>query len=120
MSDLIEISTTERAVCIRPVGWLHGADYELIRPAMDALVEKRGSIRVLFEAEELDGWTPAAMWEDMKLGVHHARDMERIAFVVDRKWLEALAGLSGVFTRAEIRTFHPDEIEEAKAWIDAD
>ena len=120
MSDHIEISTTERAVCIRPVGWLHGADYELIRPAMDALVEKRGSIRVLFEAEELDGWTPAAMWEDMKLGNHHAKDMERIAFVVDQKWLEALATLSKVFTRAEVKTFHPDQIDEAKVWIDAE
>ena len=120
MSDHIEISTTERAICIRPVGRLHAADYELIRPAVDALIEKRGSIRVLFEAEELDGWTPAAMWEDMKLGIHHAKDMERIAFVVDKKWLEALATLSKVFTRAEVKTFHPDQIDDAKAWIDAD
>lgn len=120
MSDHIEISTTERAICIRPVGTLHGADYELIRPAVDALVAKRGSIRVLFEAEELDGWTPAAMWEDLKLGVHHAKDMERIAIVVDKKWLEALASLCKVFTRAEVKTFHQDQIDEAKAWIDAD
>lgn len=120
MSDHIEISTTKTAVCIRPVGRLHAADYELIRPAMEALIRERGSIRVLFEAEELDGWTPAAMWEDMKLGLHHAKDMERIAFVVDKRWLEALATLCKVFTRAEVKTFHAEQIEDAKAWIDVD
>ncbi|MCP4835796.1 MAG: STAS/SEC14 domain-containing protein [Phycisphaera sp.] len=120
MSDHIEISTTRTAVCIRPVGRLRAADYELIRPAMEALISERGSIRVLFEAEELDGWTPAAMWEDMKLGLHHAKDMERIALVVDKKWLEAMAALCRVFTRAEVKTFHADQIEDAKAWIDAD
>ena len=120
MSDHLEISTTDRAVCIRPVGRLHAADYDLIRPAIDALVERRGSIRVLFEAEEMEGWTPAAMWEDLKLGVHHASDIERIAFVVDKKWLEALASLCKVFTRAEVRTFHADELETAKTWIDGD
>ena len=120
MSDHLEISNTQRAVCIRPTGRIHAADYELIRPAIEALVAKQGAIRVLFEAEELDGWTPAAMWEDFKFGVHHVKDMERIAFVVDKKWLEAVAGLTKVFLHAEVRTFHPDQLEEAKAWIDSE
>ena len=120
MSDHLNISTTERAVCIHPVGWVHGSDYELIRPAVEAMVAKRGSLRVLFEAEDFEGWTPAAMWEDMKLGTHVGNVMERIAFVVDKKWQEALAGLCKGFTKAEVKTFHPDQLEEAKAWIDAD
>ena len=120
MSEHIEISTTKRSIWIRPVGRLRAADYELIRPAVEALIQERGSLRVLFEAEELEGWTPAAMWEDLKLGIHHAKDMERIALVVDKKWLEALVSLGRVFTRAEVKTFHADQIEEAKTWIDAD
>ena len=120
MSDHLELSNTSRALCIRPTGRIHAADYELIRPAIEALVAKQGAIRILFEAEEMEGWTPAAMWEDFKLGVHHHKEMERIAFVVDKKWLEALAGLTKVFLTADVRTFHPDQIDEAKVWIDAE
>lgn len=119
MPEHLEITTSEHAVCIRPVGRLHAADYDRIRPAIEGLIEKRGSARVLFEAEEMEGWTPAAMWEDMKLGVHHAKDIERIAFVVDKKWLEALAAMCKMFISAEVRTFHADQAGEAKAWIDS-
>ena len=44
----------------------------------------------------------------------------KLSPVVDKKWLEALATLAKAFTRAKVRTFHPDQIDEAKVWIDAD
>ncbi len=120
MSEHLEVSVAARSIHIKPVGRLQAADYELIRPALESFIAEHGQVRILFDAEELEGWTPAAMWEDLKLGVHHVSDIDRIAFVVDGGWMEKLVSLSGVFTRAEVRTFHRNSLAEAEAWIDGD
>ena len=101
MSEHLEVSVAARSIHIKPVGRLQAADYELIRPALESFIEEHGTARILFDAEELEGWTPAAMWEDLKIGVHHISDIERIAIVVDRGWMEKLASLTGVFAKAD-------------------
>jgi hypothetical protein len=120
MSEHLEVSVAARSIHIKPVGRLQAADYELIRPALESFIAEHGTARILFDAEELEGWTPAAMWEDLKIGVHHISDIERIAIVVDRGWMEKLASLSGVFTKAQVRTFDRAALEEARVWIDGD
>jgi hypothetical protein len=119
-SEHLEVSVAARSIHIKPVGRLQAADYELIRPALESFIAEHGTARILFDAEELEGWTPAAMWEDLKIGVHHISDIERIAIVVDRGWMEKLASLSGVFTKAQVRTFDRAALEEARVWIDGD
>ncbi len=118
MPDHLEISTTDRSIHIKPVGRIHATDYDLIRPAVESFIERHGAARILFDCQEFDGWTPAAMWEDLKLGTHHASDLERIAFVVDSRWQAALAAACKVFLRAEVRAFDRDRLSEALAWID--
>ena len=120
MPDHLEISTTDRSIHINPVGTIHASDYDLIRPAVESFIESHGAARILFDCEEFSGWTPAAMWEDLKLGVHHVSDLERIAFVVDSRWQSALATACKVFLRAEVRSFDRDRLAEAAAWIDGE
>jgi len=120
MSDHIEISVTDRSIHIKPVGRLHAVDYEAIRPAVESFIKEHGSARILFDCEEFEGWTPAAMWEDLKLGVHHVSDLERIAMVVDTRWQAGLAAACKVFVRAEVRSFDREHLSDAVAWIDGD
>ena len=120
MSDHLEVSTTARSIQLKPVGRLRARDYELIGPALDAFVEQHGSARILFDAGELSGVTPAAIWEDLKLGLHHRSDIDRIAIVVDGGWIERLATLAGTMSRITLKVFDHDSMDEAKAWVDGD
>ena len=120
MADHLEVSTGARSIHLRPFGRLQASDYELIGPALDAFIEQHGSARILFDAGELSGVTPAAVWEDLKLGIHHRSDIDRIAIVADGGWIEKLATLAGSMSKITLRVFDHASIDEAKAWIDGD
>ncbi len=120
MSDHLEVTTARRSIHLKPIGRLRAGDYELIGPALDAFVERHGSARILFDAGGLSGVTPAAMWEDLKLGLRHRSDIDRIAIVVDGGWIERLATLVGAWSRIAVEVFDRDSMDEAKAWVDGD
>lgn len=120
MSQHLEVKITDRSIHLKPVGRLQALDYDAIRPALESFIAQHGSARILFDCEEFTGWTPAAMWEDLKIGVHHVSDLDRIAFVVDKRWQSALATACKGLVRAEVRAFDRGHLDAAVAWIDED
>jgi len=66
---------------------------------------------------DVHGWTLGALWEDIKFDVKHFSNIERLAFVGDRKWEAGMAAFCKPFTRAVIRYFDESKYEEALGWI---
>lgn len=60
-------------------------------PAFERLVQQHGKLRVLFDMTDFHGWEVGAAWEDLKFGVDHFSDIERMAPVGERKRQEALS-----------------------------
>lgn len=120
MSEHLDVAVTARSVHMIARGRLHKADYEALRPHLEKFVAEHGSLRLFVDASELDGWTPAAMWEDTKVGVHHRNDIERIACVTDSKFLSAMVSAMSTLSRADARVFPTEERDAALSWIDGD
>ncbi|HKT54628.1 MAG TPA: STAS/SEC14 domain-containing protein [Caulobacteraceae bacterium] len=80
-------------------------------------VEENGKSRILEIIEDFSGIEPAAIWTDIKLGIPLARKVDRVAVVADQGWIRALSKVGGMFTMAEVRSFEPIELEEARTWI---
>ena len=120
MSDHLEIDVHGNVVHLRPTGVLHKSDYADLAPIIDEVVAEHGGVRLLFDTRGLTGWTPGAMWEDFKIGMHHLKDVERIAFVSDGGWHDVLAKATGLVVKNEIRVFTPEQIVDAEAWITSD
>ena len=60
-----------------------------------------------------------ALWDEIKLDVRHARQVERCAVVGDRAWEAWMTKLSRpILARTEIRFFEPAEQEQAWEWIE--
>ena len=78
-----------------------------------------GKTRVLERIEHFTGIEPKALWTDMTLGVSVARKVTRAAVVADAGWIHASMHLARFFTKAEIKAFHVNELEQARAWINA-
>ncbi|MCP3727687.1 STAS/SEC14 domain-containing protein [Paraburkholderia sp. CNPSo 3272] len=96
-------------------------DHEL-REAIERMrgdFELNGKTRVLERIEHFSGMEPKALWTDMTLGVSLARKVTRAAVVADAGWIRASMHLARFFTKAEIKSFHPNELEQARAWINA-
>jgi hypothetical protein len=109
-SPVIEIHVT---------GHLTNADLEAAITRMRNDLELSGKTRVVEVIERFTGMEPAALWTDVKLGVPLASKVTRVAVVADQAWIRAVTHLGSLFTRAEIRVFEPQELDEARRWAAA-
>ncbi len=96
-------------------------DHDL-RRTIDRLrsdIELHGKTRVLEIVSGFTGIEPAAIWSDLTLAPPLVRKISRAAVVADAGWLRGLTTLSSVFVKAEVKSFSPDRMAEARAWISA-
>ncbi|AKM05031.1 MULTISPECIES: STAS/SEC14 domain-containing protein [Burkholderia cepacia complex] len=94
-------------------------DHEL-REAIERMrgdLELNGKTRVLERIEHFTGIEPKALWTDITLGVPVSRKVTRAAVVADAGWIRASIHLARFFTKAEVKVFHVDELEQARVWI---
>jgi hypothetical protein len=82
-------------------------------------LELNGKTRVLERIEHFTGIEPKALWTDMTLGLPLARKITRAAVVADAGWIRASMHLARFFTKAEVKAFHVNELEQARAWLNA-
>lgn len=82
-------------------------------------LELNGKTRVLERIEHFTGIEPKALWTDLTLGVSVACKITRAAVVADAGWIHASMHLARFFTKAEVKAFHVNELDQARAWINA-
>ena len=109
-----------RILEVRVSGKLVHEDYQRFVPIFDRLVRQHGKIRLLFNMSDFHGWKLQAAWDDLKLGVKHFADIERIAMLGDKNWEKLMALFCRPFTKAKIRYFESDAIAEARNWLKSD
>ena len=100
-------------------GHVTGNDYaEVLIPAVEAALKRHKKLRLLYEiGNDFAGFTPAAMWDDMKLGMVHLTAWERIAIVTDVGWIANAANIFKFFVPCEVRIFPPGERTAAEQWV---
>lgn len=117
MIQIIE-PTYGNLIATRASGKLTREDYEKVLPALEKLEAKYSKIRWFFEmAPDFDGWSIEAAAKDLKFDLSHAKQLEKVAMVGDKKWEEWLTKLMKPFTTAEVKFFESSKIEEAQIWI---
>lgn len=109
-----------RVLEVQVTGKLTKADYELFVPKVETLIKQHGKIRILLQMHDFHGWTPGAMWEDLKFDVHHFKDIERVALVGDKRWEQGMAIVCKPFTTASVRYFDRNDAMQAMLWLEQD
>ena len=102
---------------VRVSGTLEKADYEHFVPEFERLVRQHGKLRVLFDMVDFHGWEASAVWEDVKFGMKHLADIERIAMVGEKRWQRGMAIFSKPFIKAEVRYFDHTAAADARQWL---
>jgi hypothetical protein len=120
MPLIVEKKDEGKVIEVRVSGKLTKEDYHRFVPEVEALVKQHGKIRVLLIMYAFQGWTAGALWEDIKFDLKHFADIERLAFVGDRKWEKGMATFCRPFTTADVRYFDESDIDAAGKWIRAD
>jgi hypothetical protein len=105
---------------LKAVGKLTHEDYEAITPMIDsalgAVIEPR--VRVLIDGTELEGWELRAAWDDLKLGLRHGSEFEKIAIYGNKGWQEIAARIGGWFVSGEVQYF--EDRESALEWLQSE
>lgn len=100
-------------------GKLERADYERLVPQFEQWIEEHGKVRLLVRMHNFHGWRIGALWENVKFDMHHFGDFERIALVGENKWQSYMSAFCKPFTSAQVRSFRPAALDEAKAWLES-
>ena len=118
--DGLETISVGRVLEVRVTGKLTKEAYQKFVPAVDVQIKQYGKLRILFIMQDFHGWTPGAMWEDLKFDLKHWKDIERLAIVGDKKWEKGMAAFCKPFTKAQIRYFDVAQLAEAREWLESD
>ncbi len=116
MIETIETGSPQ-VVGLKLSGTLHDDDYQRFVPMMEGIFAVVGKVRLFIQLEDFHGWDLHAIWDDLKFGVKHYSDFERIAMVGDRKWEEWMASFCKPFTAAKVKYFDRSEVDAARMWI---
>jgi SpoIIAA-like len=61
-------------------------------------------------------WDARALWEDIKWAAKYFNHIERVTMIGDKKWQEWMAAFCKLFTRAKVRYFDHENLDEARTW----
>ena len=98
-------------------GKLSEQDYEEAGPQIEELIREHGKLRILCDMHDFHGWTFGGLWQDVKFDIKHFHDVERLAFVGEKRWQEGMAAFCKPFTSAKTRYFERFEMDEARKWL---
>jgi len=102
---------------IKAQGKLTHRDYEKMTPMIDsALAEvKQPKVKMFIDGTELEGWETRAAWDDLKIGLKHGNEFEKIAIYGNKKWQEMSAKIGRWFLSGEVKYFEDEN--EAITWL---
>lgn len=110
--------STETTIGFKISGEVTKEDYDSLLPRLDEAIEAHGKINLLVVVEDFDFKGFDAAKADFKFGTHQYRQVEKAAFVSDKRWLEWAIKVMDPFTRrTEEKIFEPNQLEKAWAWI---
>lgn len=92
-------------------------EFDKIIALAEQLIETYGKLRVIEVIQHIGKIEPSALWADLKWEPRHLKYFTHVAVVADQRWIEWMVAPLRVFISAEMKTYHLDELEEARAWI---
>lgn len=116
---MVRMEANENVVDVRASGTLTSEDYDRLVPELERLAAEHGPLRIYIELRDFSGWTPAALWKDIRFDARHQDDMERIAVVGEKRLEDWATKLSKPFLKADMRFFPREEAQEARRWLTA-
>ncbi len=103
---------------VRCSGKLTREDYDaVVVPLLAEVQREQRRIRCLVQVDGFDGITPAAAFEDARLGLRALGSFDGCAVVSDLAWVGQVLRFTGFLMPYPLRTFPTDRRDEAIAWL---
>ncbi|MGI0115608.1 STAS/SEC14 domain-containing protein [Zooshikella sp. RANM57] len=102
---------------LKATGKLTHDDYEKFNPELDSALAdaKDAKIKAVIDTTELEGFEPRAMWDDLKLGLKHRNEFEKVAIYGNKNWQKTAAKIGSWFVTGEVQYF--ENKNDAIDWL---
>lgn len=109
----------DNVVALTGKGQVTKQDYdEVLIPAVENALKNHEKIRFYYHlGPEFSGIDMGAALEDLKEGVRHFLQWEKMAVVTDIDWLRRAVNGFGVLMPGELRVFPNSEAAVARKWV---
>ena len=117
------VETVGNLVKIRVSGTMSPSDQTQLQKSLAKYLEQHDQVRVLILADQFDGWEKTDAWGNLSISfpIRFDSQIKAMAVVAEEKWDEQIPMFLGAGYRGfPIRRFHPEELEQAKQWIESD
>jgi hypothetical protein len=112
------IANTNGIVTIKISGKLTAPELAALQKSTGQLFHQQGRMRVLVLTENFEGWAKDGDWGDLSFQMEHDDDIERMAIVGERQWLDlALMFTAKGLRKFPIEYFVPADEVKARAWL---
>ena len=101
-------------VSLKLVGRFTEADVEVVLPKLIRVIETGGTLRLVADLTDFDGWEWRAAWDKEAFGLKHWNDVRKIALLGTKNWSTLVARLAAAITSAEVRVF--EDHDKALFW----
>ncbi|GAB7028693.1 STAS/SEC14 domain-containing protein [Streptomyces sp. NPDC021749] len=104
---------------VKAIGTVSKKDYEtVVEPLIDTARREGRRIRLLYEiGPEFRSFTPAAGWEDLRVGLGSMRLFEGCALVTDVGWIREATRMMSFLVPCPVRVFGTQERADALHWL---
>jgi hypothetical protein len=102
------------------VGKVTVEDYQQLDPAIQALVDQYDDLCLLLDMQEFAGEEVKAWLPDLRFGHRFHDKIDKMAIVGDKRWQKWLTALADPFYANDAKFFHPEETDQAWAWLRED
>jgi hypothetical protein len=87
---------------------------KILKPLMETSLKRHDKVRLYYE---IGCRFPGAAWEDLRIGLDHIPQWERVAVVTDVGWVRHTVNALRFLIPGEVRVFGSAEAYKGCAWI---
>jgi len=115
----ITLDTTKRLLILEPKAVLTKEDFIYLATVVDPYFEEGNTLRgLMIKTKNFPGWDSiSALKEHISFIKHHHKKIEKLAFVTDSSFIDAIKTISSAFVHPQIKEFSYAQTEEALAWL---
>jgi len=109
----------ENVVAVACSGHVTKGDYDsVLVPRVEVVLAKHKKARLYYQVEhDFAGIDPSAVWEDLKVGMEHLTQWERVAIVTDVGWIGTTVKVFSFLISGEVRVFPVAAEAKARDWL---
>jgi len=118
---LIILDKTKQILILEPQAILTKDDFIHLATVVDPYFEAGNTLKgLMIKTKNFPGWDSlSALKEHLTFIKQHHKKIDKLAFVTDSSFIDAIKTITSAFVHPKIKEFHYAQADEALSWLES-